>query len=100
MRTEERCMASQLDKLNTMMRVCDIMGKSHISMIEDAFKELGNSLTLNEIYEFVDSRWNNSPNKNKIKSLLAKRPQFVSVETTYVSNQTGGRFQANVWEKI
>ena len=79
---------------------CESMGKSHISMIEDAFKELGNSLTLNEIYEFVESRWRKSPNKNKIKSLLAKRPQFVSVETTFVSNQRGHKFQANVWEKI
>ena len=69
-------------------------------MIEDAFKELGNSLTLNEIYEFVESRLSKSPNKNKIKSLLAKRPQFVSVETTFVSNQRGHKFQANVWEKI
>ena len=76
------------------------MGKSHISMIEDAFKELGNSLTLNEIYGFVDKRWSKSPNKNKIKSLLSKRPQFLSVETTSVSNQSGGKFQANVWEKI
>jgi len=76
------------------------MGKSHISMIEDAFKELGNSLTLNEIYGFVDERWSKSPNKNKIKSLLSKRPQFLSVETTSVSNQSGGKFQANVWEKI
>ncbi len=69
-------------------------------MIEDAFEELGNSLTLNEIYEFVETRWSKSPNKNKIKSLLAKRPQFVSVETTFVSNQRGHKFQANVWEKI
>ena len=69
-------------------------------MIEDAFKELGNSLTLNEIYGFVDERWSKSPNKNKIKSLLSKRPQFLSVETTSVSNQSGGKFQANVWEKI
>ena len=69
-------------------------------MIEDAFKELGNSLTLNEIYGIVDNRWSKSPNKNKIKSLLSKRPQFLSVETTSVSNQSGGKFQANVWEKI
>ena len=54
-------MASQLDKLNTMMCVCDSMGKSHISMIEDAFSELGNSLTLDEIYEFVNNKWQRSP---------------------------------------
>jgi len=83
-----------------MMFVCDSMGKSHISMIEDAFKELGNSLTLNEIYDFVGRRWSRPPNKNKIKSLLAKRPQFVSVETTSVPNHRGHNFQANVWEKI
>jgi hypothetical protein len=69
-------------------------------MIEDAFEELGNTLTLNEIYDFVDNRWNKSPNKSKIRSLLSKRPQFVSVETTLVSNQRGHKFQANVWEKI
>lgn len=93
-------MASQLDKLNTMKFVCDSMGKSHISMIEDAFIELGNELTLNEIYEFVNKRWQRSPPKNKIKSLLAKRPQFVSVETTKVSSNRGQNFQANVWERI
>ena len=69
-------------------------------MIEDAFKELGDSLTLNEIYDFVEGRWSKSPNKNKIKSLLSKRPQFVSVETTSVPNHRGHKFQANVWEKI
>ena len=93
-------MASQLDKLNTMKFACDSMGKSHISMIEDAFIELGNQLTLNEIHEFVNKKWQRSPPKNKIKSLLAKRPQFVSVETTKVSSNRGQNFQANVWEKI
>lgn len=69
-------------------------------MIEDAFSELGQCLTLNEIHEFVNKKWQRSPTKNKIKSLLAKRPQFVSVETTKVSSNRGQNFQANVWEKI
>ena len=93
-------MASQLDKLNTMMCVCDSMGESHISMIEDAFSELGNSLTLDEIYEFVNNKWQRSPPRNKIRSLLAKRPQFISVETTKVRSNRGQNFQTNVWEKI
>ena len=100
MRAKKRRMASQLDILNTMMCVCDSMGKSHISMIEDAFDEFGQCLTLNEIYTFVNKKWRRSPNKNKINSLLAKRPQFLSVETTTVQGQSGQKFQANVWEKI
>ena len=76
------------------------MGKSHISMIEDAFKKLGNRLTLNQIHTFVNKNWQKTPHKNKIKSLFAKRPQFVSVETTKVLSHTGQTFDANVWEMI
>lgn len=76
------------------------MGKSHISMIEDAFKEVGSRLTLNQIHTFVNKNWQRTPDKNKIRSLLAKRPQFISVETTKVLSQTGQTFDANLWEMI
>lgn len=69
-------------------------------MIEEAFKKLGNRLTLNQIHTFVNKNWQKTPHKNKIKSLLAKRPQFVSVETTKVLSQSGKTFEANVWEMI
>lgn len=70
-------------------------------MIEQTFDELGNGLTLNEVYQHINNKWFRvAPTKTQVKNLLASRPQFVSVETTGVANSKGDLFQANVWEYL
>lgn len=77
------------------------MGKSHISMIEDTFQELGKPLTLNEAYNYINKRWFRiAPTKQKVANLLSSRPQFLSVETTTVTNSKGEPFTVNLWEHI
>ena len=75
------------------------MGKtSHITMIESAFKELGDDLTLSEIVGYVNNRWYKiAPSRHKVINILSSRPQFFSTEKTSVVGGRGAKYQTNVW---
>lgn len=75
------------------------MGKtSHLSMVENAFKELGRDLTLSQIVGYINDNWYKiAPTRQKVRNLLSSRPQFVSTEKTSVMGGIGANYQTNVW---
>ena len=75
------------------------MGKtSHITMIENAFKELGDDLTLNEIMGYINSNWYKiAPTRQKVRHILSSRPQFFSREKASVMGGVGANYQTNIW---
>ena len=67
-------------------------------MIESAFKELGDDLTLNEIVGYINNNWYKiAPTRQKVRNILSARPQFFSTEKTSVMGGRGGNYQTNVW---
>ena len=73
-------------------------GISHITMVETAFKELGNGLTLGEIMSYINSRWYRiAPSRQKVIVILTRKPQFSTKEKSSVMGGIGANYQTNVW---